>query len=282
MTRRLYETTRAAALASLVCAPSALTSRGHADPAGEGDQPFVAFMDKFWQEAWGSQFVLGQSGLLLERRAPGVFTVQVSDGERLIAQGVYHQLLRLEDPQPGDGPEPAGATDLPDIDHAVTAGLLEGSTGSINAVFGLSMTVAVEGLSVESFVPLGSAPDAEGAAQGARDLYAELAGAAPAFAGGEPPLELACGCIEEYLADWSACNSAHLQCQSSCRAMYQYLTFSCLFDFNADPADCIANAGTRYGQCVSNCLANRRACLRGVIERFLDCMWDCLKPGVPL
>lgn len=276
MTRRLYETMRAAALVSLVCAPCALTSRGHADPAGEGDQPFVAFLDKFWQEAWGSQFVLGQSGLLLERRAPGVFAVQVSDGQRLIAQGVYHELLRLEEPQPGDGPEPAGATDLPDIDRVVTAGLLEGSTGSINAVFGLGVTVAVEGLSVESFVPLGLAHDAEGAVQGARDLYAELAGAAPALADDEPPLELVCGCIEQYLTTWSACNSDHRDCQSMCRVVHQMMILSCLQNGNA--AVCIDNAGTRYGQCVGDCLATRRACLRDVLDRFLDCILDCLTP----
>jgi hypothetical protein len=280
MKHRTFRKARVAALASLLVTQGPLIPGGLAAPADPARDTFAAFIDKFWQEAWGNPFIPSRSGLLLQERAPGVFSVQVSDGEGVVAQGTWFEVLRLEEPQLGGLPDLAGTSNLLSLDHAVVAGVLVGSTGAISPAYGMAVTVGLEGPSgrgvFEGFTPFGVADDAQGALAGAYGLHARLDRAQPVLAGGEPPFtQDPCRCQEKLNNEDDACAWRSLACVSACIATAVVAAAACGSLGPFSPV-CVAAVITAYLACCAACLANEQACRNDATNNFIDCQEQCL------
>lgn len=277
---RTFRTARAAALASLLVAQGPLVPGTLAAPADPGRDGFAGFIDKFWQEAWGSPFIANQSGLLLKEHASGIFAVQASDGERVIAEGTWFEVLRLEEPQLGNLPDLAGTTDILRFDHAVTAGVLLGSTGAISPLFGMTVTVTFEGPAgrtvIQGFTPFGRAADAPGAIAGAHDLHDRLGTAQPVLAGaGDPPLTLdPCHCHEKLNNQIAACDWRKVACVAACIATAVVAAAACS-QLGPFAPICTAAVITAYLACSAACLANERACELDAANEFINCEEEC-------
>lgn len=274
-----FRTARAAALASLLVTQGPLVQSGLAAPADPGRDEFAGFIDKFWQEAWGSPFIANQSGLLLKEHAQGIFAVQASDGERVIAEGTWFEVLRLEEPQLGNLPDLAATSDLLRFDHAVTAGVLLGSTGAISPLFGMTVTVTSEGPAgrtvIQGFTPFGRAPDAPGAIAGAHDLHARLGTVQPVLAGGDPPLTLdPCHCHEKLNNQIDACDWRKLACIAACIATAVVAAAACS-QLGPFAPICTAAVIAAYLACSAACLATEKACELDAANEFINCQEDC-------
>lgn len=175
-----------------------------------------------------------------------------SGAEPVFADGTWIEFLRLE-----------GSSDL-----AVTAGVLLGATGSIHLAFGLD---AGPGL-----IPLGVAGDLASAVQQAGEVYAQLQGAIPVRAGGEPGFDLDdCNCLEQFGAGHWACVVAWRTCHASCLDTLSAAMKGCAVEGPPDPK-CIWAAMGAFRAGYIACLVGYVVCMDHAMDSFIECQNRCV------
>lgn len=136
---------------------------------------------QFWNMAWDLDFVLGQSGMLLESSEAEAWQVLVVDTEAeesVVAEGSFLETERLFLGALAIPQEELDEAGIISYDHYVVAGLITGSTGVECALYGLATEVVVPGenpddepIVTRSLAPMEMADDVESAAAMAYDAW---------------------------------------------------------------------------------------------------------------
>jgi len=146
----------------------------------DSDPQTLAFLQQFWNDAWGLDFVEGQSGLLLEDAggAWGVLVCDTGAQDLIVAQGSYVEAVRLGPSSLAPTQEQLAQAGIISFDHFVVAGTVNGSTGFQGTVFGLATIVVTPGLNPEDppivahgFTPLALTDTLEAAVAMASDWW---------------------------------------------------------------------------------------------------------------
>ena len=146
----------------------------------DNDPQTLAFLQQFWNDAWGLDFVEGQSGLLLEDTGGtwGVLVCDTGVQDLIVAQGSYVEALRLGLYSLAPTQEQLAQAGIISFDHFVVAGTVNGSTGFQGTVFGLAAIVVTPGLNPEDppivahgFTPLALTDTLEAAVAMASDWW---------------------------------------------------------------------------------------------------------------
>ncbi len=248
-------------------------------PGGAAQAPVLAFLTEFWDLAWGSEFLLNESGMGLEPTAVvGSWGVTAYEQNRPIGTGSYDEIMRLQVPGPWQDDLPPGGTAV--FDLYVTAGTFHGLGEYSTPTWGLVHHTEITGdgkepLIVEGFTPLGTAEDLAIAVAEATDLLVTFMEWSTLAAGGPPPFTPdPCHCIEIYDNELSACGASAVSCELLCTAMALGAIAACL---GAGPfvAPCMIFVWTAHAACIAHCVAAYRACVLRADNNILRCTQLC-------
>ena len=248
-------------------------------PGGGPQDQVLVFLTEFWDLAWGSEFLLNESGMGLEPTAvPGSWGVTAYEQNRQIGTGSYDEIMRLQVPGPWNDELPPGG--LAVFDLSVTAGTFHGLGEYSTPTWGLVHHLEITGdgkepLIVEGFTPLGTAEDLAIAVAGATDLLVTFTEWLALAAGGPPPFTPdPCHCMEIYDNDMSSCGATAVSCELLCTALALGGIAACL---GAGPfvAPCVILVWAAHAVCVANCVAAYRACALRAASNFLRCTQLC-------
>jgi len=144
------------ALASTVCGPwlsmavaipPAIPDRAEiGEPQDVIVSPPLAFLKDFWNEAWNLDFVLGESGMLLEEMGTNAYQILVTDTQHpdlYVAEGTYIEDERLVLESPEYTQEELDEAEIISFDHYVVTGSIIGSTGWGANIAGIAMVVVL-------------------------------------------------------------------------------------------------------------------------------------------
>jgi hypothetical protein len=297
----LFSTARAAALASIVGAPLVVISDAQrAQAASRGDQPgmdpthgpdaprdpFVDFLDEFWQDTWGEDFVPHQSGMMFEQSpVDGPRVVLAHGASGLVGQGLYEELDRFlvpwQSPVPVDLPADASFS----FERFVTAGVIQGPTGYATPLYGLAQRVVFAPgdeapIVVEAITPLDVTDTPDEAVAGALQTLGLLGGGAGGGGGAsdderryESDLE-PCPCDEVFANEFDACVAVATACDAACAAVALAGIIACLA-LGPLAGPCMAAVLTAQVLCMAACFARQRACKLRATNSWLLCVLDC-------
>lgn len=285
---KLFEIARVTALAALLWAPGlglvpALAAHGappgpDASDGGSGqmDPPPIVFLQEIWVLAWGADFQLNHSAMVLEEgNIPDVWTVQVYEDLDPIAEGVYAEIARL--PVPHLSMDENGVT----FQTFLSAGVIVGSTGFVSPTYGLTyhfeQTGGGDDIVVDSFTPLGLSADVGSAVDSIFEV-AELMGSIEEAAAANMHIFTIgaddCNCDEIYNIKIAACAAAAIACELACTAVALAGIAACAATGPFAPV-CIALVIVAHAACVAGCLANQVSCnLKAEADR-LECEQEC-------
>jgi hypothetical protein len=298
----LFSTARVGALASIVGAPLVVTADtrpARAAPLVDEPAPLIErgpgfpelrvlkFLDEFWQDAWGVAFAPNRSGMTLEpSNDAGPRVVLVFDGQAVVAEGLYHELVRHL--LPGLGPSPGDAPAEPSFsfEHFVTAGVVQAPGGFARPVYALAQRVAftpdhAEPIVVEAITPLGVTETAGDAVAGALETLDMLSYDRPGAADGEPPYEPdldPCLCDEVYLNEVDACFADAIACEAACAAAAIAGILGCLA-LGPFAGPCMVAVLGAEALCIAGCLARQKACILRAKNQWLLCWLQCASSG---
>jgi hypothetical protein len=248
---------------------------------------FLRFLDGFWQDAWGTEFALQESGMMLEPSdGAGARNLLVLAGEEVVAQGRYHEVGRY--PVAGLGLSPGDLSPYTSLslEHSVTVGVVQGSTGWVKPIYGLAQRVVftpdgAASIVVEGLTPLGVADTLDDAVAGALETLDLLALDGPGAGGGEPPYEPdldPCLCDEVYFNELDACMADALACEAACAAVAIAGILGCLA-LGPLAGPCIVAVLAAEALCVAACLAKQKACNLRAQNQWLLCWLQCAGSG---
>jgi len=146
---------RAVAIASILFVPTTVL----ANP----------FLEEFWDQAWGLDFVLDRSGMLLEDSGSDAWQVLVIDTDAedpFVAEGNFLEADRLLLESMALTQEELDEAGIISFDHYIVAGSITGSTCFESALYGFATVVILPGaeagddpVPVHGFTPVGLADD---------------------------------------------------------------------------------------------------------------------------
>ncbi len=269
---------RAVLIGSMLLAPTALKADPPyvSDTEHESEQQSLDRIDsgdldpcvyEFWNVAWDLDFVLGQSGMLLEGSGTEAWQVLVTDTgaeDYVVAEGSFTEADRLLLESMAPTQEELDEAGIISFDHYIVAGVITGSTVFQSAVFGFAMEVVVPGLEPEDdpivshgFTPLALADDVASAVAMAYDYW---------IASEFPDIFLDATGHVMYPSDSHGSTSGGRATDRDCEAEYK-LCMSAAFDrAKADREEVIGDAILRVVACPIVCIATGPAylfCLAG-------------------
>ncbi|MHC4217123.1 MAG: hypothetical protein ACYSU7_01580 [Planctomycetota bacterium] len=297
----LFSLARAGALFSIAGAPVIVIADARpvrAAPPGDGPSGpggvvargpgapqirFRKFLDRFWQEAWGTGFSLHESGMTLEPAdGPGPRVMLVHDGAQPAGTGVYHELARLDLSTLDHAPLVDASFSF---EHFVSAGIAQGSTGRAVPMYGLVQRVVFapagpKPIVVEGITPLGMTDTLDAALTAALETQDLLTDATDGSDDAPPydPDDDLCRCDEVYDNEIAACFADSLACEATCAAAAIIGVLGCLA-LGPAAGPCIAAVLTAEVFCIAGCLARQKACNLRAMNEWLLCWLECLEPS---
>ena len=280
-------------------------------PAHSTTQELGTYLPAFWQQAFGLELDLNNSGMVLTEVAIAATTTLAPDaattvalattpttlwhvdatdksrptGQQIVGIGSFEEEYRAEITELAASQEAMTQAGIEEFKHFAVSGFFTGSTGFARHTYGLLLQVEINltqagavGLTVVAFVPFGDASDAAGAQSAAatfRAFFQERVPPVQLMSVAGPPLGRACA-RELHLCEGAAYNrerAAIIACNGTALAAIPGCGIGCAILGPGYPA-CLAACllGIAVGQVTCLAIAARMS-----KAALLDCKREFIK-----